>query len=132
MMQQSVLLTQKHHPCTKPKKADPLSRKKGDIAEEEACEYLRKRGFSIIDRNVSSRFGEIDIIAMKDEVIHFIEVKSGMTYESAIQNITPRKLDRVLKTAEIYMKRHRLSLDFCIDAVIITAEQTDLIDNITL
>lgn len=109
-----------------------MSRAKGDIAEEQACEYLRKRGFSIIDRNVSSRFGEIDIIAMKDEVIHFIEVKSGITYESAIENITPTKVDRILKTAQVYMKRHRLTLDFCIDAVIITPKQLGLIENITI
>ncbi len=109
-----------------------MSRAKGDLAEEQACEHLRKRGFSIIDRNVSSRFGEIDVIAMKDEVLHFVEVKSGITYESAIQNITPTKLDRVLKTAEVYMKRHRLTLDFCIDAVIITPKELELVENITL
>lgn len=109
-----------------------MSRAKGDIAEERACAYLRDEGFSIIDRNVSSRFGEIDIIAMKAEVIHFIEVKSGDEYGAAIQNITPRKLQRVLKTAETYMSKRGLSLPLCVDAVIVTPSQTELIENITL
>lgn len=109
-----------------------MSRKKGDIAEEQACEHLRQTGFSIIDRNVSSRFGEIDIIAMKAEVIHFIEVKSGIDYAAAIQNITPQKLGRVLKTADVYMSKNGLSLPMCVDAIIVTADHIELIENITL
>ena len=53
---------------------------KGNIAEDRACEYLRSRGFRIIDRNVYNRFGEIDIIALKDSVLHFVEVKSGNAF----------------------------------------------------
>ena len=58
-----------------------MSRAKGNIAEEKACEFLYDNGFSILDRNFYSSFGEIDIIATKDDVLHFIEVKSGDDYE---------------------------------------------------
>lgn len=68
-----------------------MSRAKGNLAEDKACGFLYENGFSVIERNFYSRFGEIDIIALKDEVLHFIEVKSGLDYESAIQNITPKK-----------------------------------------
>ncbi|MEA3374455.1 MAG: YraN family protein [Campylobacterota bacterium] len=109
-----------------------MSRTKGDIAEERACEVLRKKGFSIIGRNYSSRFGEIDIIALKDKVLHFLEVKSAATYDQAIQNITPVKLQRILRTTDVYMKHHQLSIDYSIDAVVVTPKDVEIIENITL
>ncbi len=109
-----------------------MSRSKGNIAEEEACRYLRERGFDLIDRNVHSRFGEIDIIALKEGVLHFVEVKSGTTYEAAAQNITPTKMDRILKTVEHYMARHQLDLEYTIDAVIVIGERVEWLPNITL
>ena len=65
---------------------------KGTIAEDRGCEYLRSHGFRIVERNVYNRFGEIDIIAIRDNVLHFVEVKSAQSYEQAINNITPSKL----------------------------------------
>jgi len=109
-----------------------MSRARGDIAEEKAVEYLRKNGFDIIDRNVSSRFGEIDIIALKSDVLHFVEVKSARTYELAMQNITPKKLQRFLRTVDVYLKKHRLEMDYSIDAIAVTPDATEMIENITL
>lgn len=57
------------------------TRARGNIAEERGCEYLRSQGLRIVDRNVYNRFGEIDIIALKESVLHFIEVKSAQNYE---------------------------------------------------
>lgn len=48
----------------------------GDFGEDLAVEYLVKKGFEIICRNYRNRFGEIDIIAFKDDLFHFIEVKT--------------------------------------------------------
>ena len=109
-----------------------MSRARGDIAEEKAAQYLRENGFEIIDRNVSSRFGEIDIIALKSEVLHFVEVKSASTYALAMQNITPRKLQRFLRTVDVYLKKHRLEIVYSIDAVAVTPEAVELVENITL
>jgi putative endonuclease len=105
------------------------SRQKGDFAEDRAIDYLQEQGFLVIDRNFSSRFGEIDIIAIKDKVLHFVEVKSG-EYDPIYQ-ITPSKLSKIQKTAYIYMSRKNLDLDFCLDALIVT-ETIELIENITL
>ncbi len=75
-----------------------MSRAKGNIAEDKACEFLLEKGFVLVERNFYSRFGEVDIIAFKEDVLHFIEVKSGDDYEKAIQNITPTKLSRFIRT----------------------------------
>lgn len=109
-----------------------MSRNKGNIAESKACEFLVSHGFLITEQNFYSRFGEIDIIAIKDEVLHFIEVKSGLDYESAIQNITPQKLSRIVKTLHVYLKKNALDVDFMIDAVVVTPKEIQLVENITL
>lgn len=109
-----------------------MSRKKGNLAEDKACRFLDEKGFMIVERNFYSRFGEIDIIALKDEVLHFIEVKSGLDYESAIQNITPSKLNKFIKTVNVYIKKNSLDVDFVIDAVVVTPKSVTLVENITL
>lgn len=109
-----------------------MSRAVGDAAEQRAVEYLRSEGFRIVDRNVSSRFGEIDILAMKTDVLHIVEVKSAPTFEQAANNITPAKLRKILMTAEAYMKKHRLDLDYSVDALLVSDGRCELIENITL
>ncbi len=109
-----------------------MSRKKGNIAEDKACKFLYDNGFDIIERNFYSRFGEIDIIASKDGIFHFIEVKSGLDYELAISNITPQKLHKFIKTVYVYMKKNTLNIDFMIDAIVITPKKIHLLQNITL
>ncbi len=94
------------------------TRKIGNTAEEKACEYLKNKGYKIVERNFYTKFGEIDIIAFKDGVFHFIEVKSGKTFEPVF-NITPVKLKRIIRSAEIYLKQNRIDSAFCIDAVIV-------------
>lgn len=109
-----------------------MSRAKGNIAEQQAVIFLRENAYEIIEQNFYSRFGEIDIIAMKDEVLCFVEVKSAQDYETAVQNLTPSKISKIIKTANVYMKKNALDLEFKIDAVIVTSEEIELIENITL
>lgn len=108
------------------------TRARGNLAEERGCEYLRKNGFRILDRNVYNRFGEIDIIALRNDVIHFVEVKSAQTYEQAVNNITPSKLQKLHRTIQTYLQQRRLNLDYCIDALIVYDDVLELIENITL
>ena len=109
-----------------------MSREKGNLAEAQARAYLMQNGFNIVEQNYYSRFGEIDIIASKNGVLHFIEVKSAPTYEQAINNITPAKLQKIAKTADIYMKKNALRLDYTIDGIIVTPKQISMIENITI
>mgnify|MGYP002629514494 FL=1 len=109
-----------------------MSREKGNLGEDKACLFLSNNGYSIIERNFYSRFGEIDIIASKDEVLHFIEVKSGLDYESAVSNITPSKLKKFIRTVDVYLKKNALNVDYMIDAVLVMPQEIELIQNITL
>ena len=109
-----------------------MSRAKGNLAEDRAVSFLEDCGYLVIERNFYSRFGEIDIIATKNSVLHFVEVKSGDDYELAIQNITPKKLSRIIKTLHVYMKKNSLHGDFMIDAVIVTPTTIEILENITM
>ena len=108
-----------------------MSRAKGDIAETKACNYLLENGYQVIERNFYSRFGEIDIIAFKDEVLHFVEVKSALDYELAVQNITPSKMKKLLKTGDVYLKKNGVKSTYMYDAVIVTPTSIEFIENIT-
>lgn len=109
------------------------SKEYGKEAEIQAVEYLESIGFTIIERNFfAKRFGEIDIVAMKDKVIHFIEVKGSRGSFEPIYNITPSKLSRVINSANYYMRVKRLDAPFCIDALIIYKDKVELIENITI
>ncbi|MDD2781860.1 YraN family protein [Sulfuricurvum sp.] len=105
---------------------------KGNLAEDKGCEYLRQHGYRIVDRNVYNRFGEIDIIAIRDNVLHFVEVKSATTYEQAVNNITPSKLQKLGRTIQFYLQKKKLNSDYCIDALIVSDNVVELIENITL
>ncbi|MDD5399652.1 MAG: YraN family protein [Sulfurimonas sp.] len=109
-----------------------MSRAKGNYAEDKACEFLLNNGFMIVDRNFYSRFGEIDIIAIKDKVLHFVEVKSAIDYELAVQNITKSKLSKFIKTSYVYLKKNSLNVDYMYDAVIVTPQKIWHLENITI
>ncbi|MGD9970863.1 MAG: YraN family protein [Sulfuricurvum sp.] len=108
------------------------TREKGLAAEERGCEFLRKEGLRILDRNVYNRFGEIDIIAMQGETLRFIEVKSAQSYDQAVYNLSPVKLQKLVRTIQAYLQHKKLTLDYCIDALIVTPEGVEWIENITL
>jgi len=105
----------------------------GDEGETLAVEFLEQEGFLIIERNYFARkLGEIDIVAMQDEVLHFIEVKAGKADFDPIYNVTPAKLRKVIHSAYYYMKSKNLSLPFSIDALIVRGDEVEFIENVTL
>lgn len=109
-----------------------FTKAKGDIAEQLAVKYLKTLGFKIIMTNYfAKKMGEIDIIASKDKVYHFIEVKSGVGFDP-VYNLTPSKLRKIINSTHFYLKEKQLDVAFCIDAVIIRDSEVEFIENITL
>jgi len=107
-----------------------MSKKLGKLAEDLAVEFLKKQNFKIVERNFYSKFGEIDIIAFKEEVLHFIEVKSGKNF-APVYNITFDKLRKIIKTANYFLMKNSFFGDYQIDAIIIKNDEIELIENIT-
>jgi putative endonuclease len=95
----------------------------GNQGEQKACDYLQQRGYLIVDRNVRSRFGEIDIIAMDGETLVFCEVRSrgGQALAQAAESIGEVKQHRLHRLAQAYLqKRPELADHECrFDAVLV-------------
>lgn len=86
-------------------------RKLGDIGENIACDFLTKRGFEIVERNYLKKWGEIDIIARKANIIRFIEVKSVSHVTNGYrveENMHPWKLKRLTRTIQTYLLHKKL------------------------
>ena len=94
------------------------SQKIGLLGEDIACKFLMKHGFSILERNYTKKWGEIDIIAQKEDKRYFIEVKSKsvnsldlVTHETVNRpedNMHPWKLKRLRRVVETYLISKRL------------------------
>jgi putative endonuclease len=82
----------------------------GKIGEEIAAQYLIKNGYNILDKNISAPFGEIDIIAEKNNCICFVEVKSRKTeiYGLPEEAITKMKKNKIIKVAQFYIKKKHI------------------------
>lgn len=81
-----------------PKVFTSKSQKIGELGEEIACKYLISKGFRVLERNYTKKWGEIDIIASRDRKTYFIEVKavSCVTLPEVSQsdNTSPRASGR--------------------------------------
>ena len=91
----------------------------GKYGEDLASDYLIGHGYSLIQRNFKARYGEIDIIAQKNSVLVFIEVKTrmGKKYGTPEEAVTKRKIHEVTMTSEYYYllnpqlpKAHRIDV----------------------
>lgn len=78
----------------------------GEIGENIACKFLVKQQFTILDRNYTKKWGEIDIIAEKSNKLYFIEVKS-VTRETPDrrpeENMHPQKMERMARVIQTYI-----------------------------
>lgn len=86
----------------------------GDLTENLAAEYLQNKKYKIIERNFRCRFGEIDIIAQKNKILVFIEVKSRTSFDSRyspLDNITAVKKLKLIKLGQYYLKNKRMPAD---------------------
>ena len=99
----------------------PSTRQTGKRGERIAQAFLKRRGYSIVDTNWSTRFGEIDIVARRDDQLVFVEVKTrhSQDTESAFAGITPAKHERLIKAVYQYLHDHELDDDtrWRIDAI---------------
>ncbi|MBN1453146.1 MAG: YraN family protein [Anaerolineales bacterium] len=86
------------------------NQKVGAWGESIAAEYLEKRGYKIIARNVRTPYGEIDLIAEKDGFTIFVEVKTRTSNSLGPPeiSITPRKQEHMLSAAEHYTQKNEI------------------------
>ena len=106
------------------------TREKGTVGEDIACKWLSYHGFLVIERNYLKKWGELDIIATKDNVLQFIEVKSmvkGHTSPTSRpeENVHELKVRRLRRTIETYLLEKRYGLDAPFLFHILTVEMNE-------
>ena len=81
----------------------------GDEGENRAAAFLEAKGFSIIERNWRTKSGEIDIIAVKNDILVFVEVKTlpNGTLDMIQRELNNQKRQRILKTSKRFLLKHR-------------------------
>lgn len=86
------------------------TRQIGNQAESLACAFLRQKDFEILERNFTIYGGEIDIIARKDDLLVFVEVKARYTHEYGLpeESITERKISFLRRTVHVYLQQRQL------------------------
>jgi putative endonuclease len=77
----------------------------GRWGEAQAAGYLRKQGYELVASGYRCRFGEIDLVAQKGEVLAFVEVKlrKDGTFAQPREFVDARKQSRIRTTAECYL-----------------------------
>jgi putative endonuclease len=115
----------------------------GNLGESVACEYLRRHGFSIRDRNIARKTGELDVIAEKEDTLHFVEVKTVLAdefphsaeatrgkpgdydeYDPSL-NLHEAKVRKVARTGEWYVLEKGWEGDWQVDGCLVWLRRRD-------
>jgi putative endonuclease len=98
----------------------------GALGEKLAMDFIKKKGYHIIETNCRCPEGEIDIVAKKKDCLIFIEVrtKKSLDFGSPEESITPAKKERMRAAAYYYCQSHNNpSPSWRIDMVVIELDQ---------
>ncbi len=113
-----------------------ISRKHiGTYGELAVSEYLKRRGATIVGRNIAWKTGELDVIARKSDILHFVEVKSMLceTFPSGREadghdpasNLHAAKIRKVARTAEWFVLQSGWEGEWQIDGAVVWIRASD-------
>jgi len=115
----------------------------GNVGEEIACKWLKKHDFLLIERNYNKKWGEIDIIAAKDKILHFFEVKSvnrtkgevdGEKSHRPEENVHNLKVKRLKRAIQTYLleRKYGLEAEFKFHIILVYMNQSTKRAKVTL
>lgn len=99
--------------------------KSGKVAEWIALIYLLFKGYFPVSRNFitgkGTNAGEIDLIVRKKRLLVFVEVKKRQSLEKAAYAVSEKQKQRIIRGAEVFLKRHSQydSFDIRFDAILV-------------
>ena len=111
---------------------DGKSKKKlGENGEKQAVTHLKKSGFKVIERNLHTPFGEVDIVAKRGDVFVFCEVKTRTSdaYGSPAEAVNRDRRQRYIRAAEYYMKEIGPDVTVRFDVIEVTQDGINHIEN---
>lgn len=105
----NLLMTTRTLQSLKKSNSELSTREKGNWGEDRAVNFLLSQKYEILDRNYRIRTGEIDIVALKDDTVVFVEVKSlpHGNLEILSHELNSTKQKKIIKTSKSYLQNHR-------------------------
>lgn len=102
----------------------------GRQAETAVCDYLRTKGYKIRAQNWRTRWCEIDIVAEKDNVVYFVEVKyrRSSRYGDGLSYITDKKLQQMGFAAEVWVNNHKWNGQYVLAAAAVAGDNFQVTD----
>lgn len=107
----------------------------GKVGERQACRLLKKQGYRILDTNYRSRLGEIDIVALDQNTLVFIEVKTRtvLSFGQPEEGVNLAKQRKLQKLASQYLVEKKFAdIDYRFDIIGILINQTGKVKHIEL
>ncbi|MCI6610178.1 MAG: YraN family protein [Ezakiella sp.] len=106
----------------------------GDLGEDMAVDLLKKKGYMILERNYRNKYGEVDIIALKDEFLVFVEVKArkNRMFGSPQEAVDDAKIKHIVDTADGFLQErawHNVTVRFDIVEIVFDEKFIQHIEN---
>lgn len=101
----------------------------GHWGESVAVRYLRRKGFVLLQRNVYTRFGEIDLVMLDGKELVFVEVKTRRSnrFGTGAEAITHNKLLRLERSIDTYLSTWSFPVSYRLDVLAIAKEQNTVV-----
>jgi putative endonuclease len=93
----------------------------GLSAEARAAAYLIAKGYRILAKRFRTRYGEIDLVVRRRNLVVFVEVKARASLDDAAYAVTPRQQRRIIDAAQAWLMAHpeHAELELRFDAVLV-------------
>ncbi|MYM32951.1 YraN family protein [Duganella sp. FT94W] len=103
----------------------------GRLGEDRALAHLEAQGLTLLERNFLCKSGEIDLVMQDGPMLVFVEVRrrANARYGGAVYSVTPAKQQRLFRTAQYYLLRHKIPPPCRFDLVAIDDEKLSWIQN---
>lgn len=107
-------------------------KKRGNDAEQKAKLYLQSQGLKLLEKNFSTKAGEVDLIMLdttrSDEALVFIEVRyrKNADFGGAAASVTTKKQQRIIKAALAYQQKHAPQSSMRFDVVAIEGDNSNI------
>lgn len=86
-------------------KQRPRKQQLGQVAEDQACQYLQNQGLILVTRNFNARQGELDLVMLERDTLVFVEVRyrSRLDFGGASASITRSKQQKIIAAARYFL-----------------------------
>jgi putative endonuclease len=104
---------------------------RGDTAEQQAYQYLIKKGLQSVTRNYRCKYGELDLIMLDQQALVIVEVRfrKNNQFGGALESVTLRKQSRIIAATQHYLATNPTNRSIRFDVVAITGNNIEWITN---